>query len=112
ERAVADAPARVGGGDEGGRDDELPLVDQVVGQELGGDGAAALDHQPLDAAGCQVGAEAAHLDAVAAVDHGRDLSQPGAGVADAWARTVDELLGLDRGEEVGGRVEVRAPAHR
>src|SRR6185437_13174136 len=80
EGAVAHEPGCIGVADEDGRDHQLQLVDEVGGQELGVDRAAALDHQPLDAAGGQVGAQPPHLDAVAAVDDGRDLAQPGAGV--------------------------------
>ena len=73
--------------------------------------AAALDHQPLHAARREVIAQPAHLHGVAAVDDGRDRSEPRAGVADARARAVDELLGLAGGEEVGARVELRPAGH-
>ena len=72
--AVAHEPGSAGVADEHGSDNQLQLVDEVVGQELGVHLAAALDHQPLHAAGRKVAADPAHLHRVAAVhDRGRRL---------------------------------------
>ena len=71
EAAVAHEPRGPGVADEEGRDDQLQLVGEVVGQELGVHLAAALDHQPLHAAVAEVLADPAHLDRLAAVDDGR-----------------------------------------
>ena len=68
--------------DEEGSDDQLELVDEIVGQELGVHVAAAFDHQPLHAAFAEILAEAAHLDPRAAVDDGRHGPQPRASVED------------------------------
>ena len=85
---------RLGVADEDRRDGQLQLVDDVLGEELRVDGAAALDHQPLDAARGEVAAERAHLHAVAAVDDGRDRPETLARVRHPRARAVDELLGV------------------
>ena len=112
EDAVPHEPRRLGVADEHRRDDELQLVDEVVGQELRVHLAAALDHQPLHAAIARgPSLSRAHLHGVAAVDDGRDRAEPLAGVAHARARAVDELLGVAGGEEVGARVELRPPRH-
>ena len=70
EAAVADEPAGPRVADEERRDDQLQLVGQVGGEELGVHGAAALDHQPAYAARAQVLAHPAHVDRPAAVDDG------------------------------------------
>jgi hypothetical protein len=49
--------------DEDRRHDELKLVDEVTGQKLRVHVAAALHHQPPDAAIREVGAQPLHLDA-------------------------------------------------
>ena len=72
EGAVAHEPRSLGVADEHRRDGQLQLVDEVLGEELRVHRAAALDHQPLDAPRGEVGAERAHLHAVAAVDDRRD----------------------------------------
>ena len=106
ERAVVDEAAGRGVADEERRDDEVQLVGDVLGQELGVDGAAALDHQAAYAALVQVLAQPAHRDPVTAVDDGGDRAEPGAGRGDLRGRAVDELLRVAGREEPGRRVEV------
>ena len=60
EAPVAHEARRARVADEERRHDELQLVDEVVGQELGVHDAAALDHEPLHAAVGEVLAEPAH----------------------------------------------------
>jgi peptidoglycan/LPS O-acetylase OafA/YrhL len=97
--------------DEEGRHDELQLVDQVVGQELGVDDASALDHEPLHAAVGKVLAEPAHPHARATVHDRGHRPEPRLGIGHPRARGVDELLGLAGGEEVRARVEVAPVGH-
>ena len=111
EAAVRDEARGPGIADEEGRDDQLQLVDEVVGQELGVHRPAALDHQPVHSAGAEVFAEPSHPDPPAAVDNGRDTSQPRACVGHARAHAVDELLGLAGDEEVGPRVQLHPFGH-
>ena len=66
EDAVAHEPGSLGVADEDRRDGQLQLVDEVLGEELRVNGAAALDHQPVDASRSKVGAERPHLHVVAA----------------------------------------------
>src|SRR4029453_15999915 len=105
EAAVAHEPWGPGVADEEGSDDQLQLVGEVVGQELGVHLAAALDHQPPPAAGAEVLADPAHLHRLATVDYGRHLSKSRAGVDHPLARAVDELLRVAGGEEVGAGVQ-------
>ena len=93
--------------DEEGGHDEVELVGQPGGEELGVDAAAALDHQPAGAAVVEVLDQPPHPHLRAAVDHGRDLAEPLAGLADGRSRTVDELVGLTGREEPRPRVEPR-----
>ena len=76
EAAVADEPPGPRVADEERRDHQVQLVGEVGGEELGVHRAAALDHQPADAAGVQVLAHPPHVHGLAAVDHGRDRPEP------------------------------------
>ena len=89
--------------DEERRDDELQLVGQVVGEELGVDDAAALDHQPPHAAVGEVVAQPAHPHAPPAVDDRRRRRRAAAARRRPARGGVDELLGLAGGEEARRR---------
>ena len=76
EPTVADEPPGPGVADEERCDDQVQLVGEVGGQELGVHRPAALDHQPVHAPGVQVLAHPSHVDRLAAVDHGRHAPEP------------------------------------
>ena len=109
EAAVADEPARPRVADEERRDHEVQLVGEVGGEELGVHRAAALDHQPADAACVEVLAHRAQVDRLTAVDDGGDPAQPRAGPSSTVAGgAVDELVAVAGGEEPAHGVEVGA----
>ena len=111
EPAVADEPPGPRVADEERRHDQVQLVGEVGGQELGVHRPAALDHQPLDAPGVEVLAEPPHVHRLAAVDHGRHRPEPRPGLGHRRARAVDQLLGVAGGEEVRARVQLRPAGH-
>ena len=105
EAAVADEPAGAGVAHEERRDDQVQLVGEVGGEELGVHGPAALDHQPAHAAGVQVLARpVACRTGCAAVDDGGHRARAGRGRRRTAALgAVDQLLGVAGGEEVRAR---------
>ena len=96
ETAVAHEPWGPRVADEERSDHQLQLVGEVVGQKLGVHLAAALDHQPLHAAGAEVLADPAHLDRLATVDHGRHRPSRERASSHPRARAIDELLASRR----------------
>jgi hypothetical protein len=105
-------PAR--GAQEEGRHDEVQLVDEPRREERGVDRGAALDEQLPDAAPRQVAEQAGEQvgeSGGAGVDDLRERAEPAAEPVDRRGGGVDEPLGLARGEEGRGGVEVAGPGH-
>ena len=70
-----DEAGSVGLADEERGDSEVDLVGEVLGEELGVDLAAALNHEPADAPGGEVVQHRAGVDGGARADHGREAGQ-------------------------------------
>ena len=81
------------------RDDELQLVGEVTGEELGEHLAATLDHQTPHPPVTEVGGHAPQVDLVLSVDHRGSRAEPSSQSARGAAGAVDELLAGAGGEE-------------
>jgi hypothetical protein len=106
ERPVVDEARRPRVAHEHRGDDELELVGQAQGQQLGQNPTAALDHEPPDAAAAQVVEHPGQVDGGSGVHHGR---RPGQSPLEKWHRRrrgEDHRPRTGFGEDPRTRVEV------
>ena len=99
--AVADEAAGPRVADEERRHDQVQLVGEPAGEELGVHRPAALDHQPPHAAGVRGPRSSSDVDRLAAIDHSGHVPEPSRAWSDRGAGAVDDLLGVAGGEEPG-----------